>query len=384
MPCRRLVTLCLLLAAPAVAAQEDEPAPDVLEVTPPEEPVATATRPLFRYRLFGFLRLKGAVVLDDPNVAFVGRNDGFVLQNARLGVAGELGDRLAFRISADGAVDERGGVNTTGGTLRFALKDAYLDIEVARALSIRVVRFEPMFDLEELIPYTERAFIDRALESRGVVATQGHEAAGMSPGRSIGLAVRSERLLAVGPAALGYELAVQNGNGEYEAQNDNDSLAFSAALFATFGESILFVAGRQKSRTVGDLPFQQSEDDLSGAAGLLLRLGPIEAAAQAIIRRTTYPTTGGFAEIASGGHAQLAVALGLFGGRATLAPGYRFALYNPSDLIATDGVQEHTAGVTLELTTIPLRVQLNYTHAVEQAQRNLSNDRFEAAFEVAL
>jgi hypothetical protein len=377
---RRLASLCLLVTTSAAAQEADVEVVDVVDVTPPP----AAAEPLFRYDVFGFLRLKGGVTRDDPNVAFVGRNDGFTLQNARIGLTGALGDRLAFRLSADGAVDERGGVNSTAGTLRVALKDAFLDVRVAGALTVRVVRFEPIFDLEELVPYTERAFIDRSLESRGVLATHGYETAGLSPGRSLGVALRSDRLVTGGPFALGYELAVQNGNGEYESQNDNNSPAFSAALFATFGRSLVFVAGRQKNRTVGQLPFRQTEEQLAAAGGARLRLGPVERGGQLTPLPTVLFPTGGPAENSAGAHAQLSVAIPLLGGRATLAPGYRYAVYDPSDLIATDVVQEHTAGLTLSLTTIPLRLQLNVTHAAEQAQRQLVNDRLEAAFEVVL
>jgi hypothetical protein len=374
----RLVAVFLLVtfATPAHAQTPEAP----LEVQPPPERETPAG---FRYDLYGFLRLKGGVILDDPNVAFVGRNDGFVLQNARVGLAGGYGARLSFRLSADGAVDERVGANATEGVLRFALKDAYVDFEIVPALALRVVRFEPVFDLEEIVPYTERAFIDRALESRGVLATQGYETPGLTAGRSIGVAARSDRALALGAAALGYEVAVTNGNGEYESQNDNDRQAYSVALFGTWGRSLIFVAGRQKSRTVGELPFRQTEHDLAGSAGARLALGPVEVAAQGIARHTTFPTTGGPAENSAGAHAQVAFAIGV-GGGARIAPGYRYAIYDPSDLIATDLVQEHTLGATLELVRVPLRLQLNYTHAAEQAQRALSNDRFEMAFEVAL
>jgi hypothetical protein len=383
---RRLLSLIAFLPSTTAAQTTPEPPAEApLEVQPPPEPepsgrVSTGG---FAYHLYGFLRLKGGIIADDPNVAFVGRNDGFVLQNARIGLAGGYGDRLGFRISADGAVDERVGANATEGILRFALKDAYLDVHIVPQLSVRIVRFEPIFDLEEIVPYTERAFIDRALESRGVLATQGYETAGLSPGRSIGVALRSDRVVALGPAALGYELAVTNGNGEYEAQNDNDHQAYSAAVFVTWGPSVIFAAGRQKSRTVGELPFRQTEDDLAGAAGMRLVLGPVELAAQGIARHTTFPTTGGPAENSAGAHAQLAVALAL-GGRARLVPGYRYAIYDPSDLITTDLVQEHTFGATLGLNSIPLRLQVNYTHAAEEAQRSLANDRFEIGFEVSL
>jgi hypothetical protein len=382
------LALALVLSLPTLAqAQKAPPPEDVVEVTPPPEarPVAPPASGFagFHYELFGILRLKGGFVQDDPNVQFVGRNDGFALQNARVGLTGRW-ERLSFRFSAEGAVDERSGANATSGTLRFALKDAFLDVRVADALSIRVVRFEPIFDLEEYIPYSERAFVDFALESRGVLPTEGYQVAGMSPGRSVGVAVRADRALAAGPVDFGYELAVQNGNGEYAADNDNDSLAFSAALFARHDKSFFFLAGRQKSRTVGDLPFRQTQDDLEGAAGAVLHVGPVQVAGQVLGRHTSFPTTGGPDENSFGAHAQLVVSLGLAGDKLVLEPGYRFAIYDPSDLISTDRVQEHTLGVTLRLTQVPIRLQLNYTHVVEQAGRELDNDRGEAAFEVSL
>src|SRR5262249_44311019 len=156
----------------------------------------------FHYELFGYLRLRGGFIEDDPNVAFIGRNDGFTLQNARLGINGSWG-RFAARVSVDGAVDERQGANATSGTLRVALEDAFADIPIADALSIRAVRFEILFDLEDWLPYSQRLFTDFALESRGVLPTQGYEAAGLSPGRSLGVAIRSDQALVLGPLALG-------------------------------------------------------------------------------------------------------------------------------------------------------------------------------------
>src|SRR6266567_6718928 len=87
--------------------------------------------------------------------------------------------------------------------------------------------------------------------------------------------------------------------------------------------------GRQKTRTVGDLPFRQTQEDLQGAAGALLRLGPVELASQILGRHTTFPTTGGPAENSYGAHAQIAVALGVLGDQLFIVPGYRYAIYDP-------------------------------------------------------
>jgi hypothetical protein len=382
----RPFVLALLLIPALARAQQPPPQEEVIEVTPPPEARPVSPSPGgfggFRYELFGILRMKGGFTQDDPNVQFVGRNDGFALQNARVGLIGTW-DRLLFRFSAEGAVDERTGANATVGVLRFELKDAFLDVRVADALTFRAVRFEPIFDLEEYIPTSERAFVDFALESRGVLPTQGYQVAGLSPGRSIGVAIRSDRLLTAGAIDFGYELAVQNGNGEYSSDNDNDSLAYSAALFAHWGRSFFFLAGRQKDRTVGELPFLQTQKDYEGAAGARIALGPIEVAGQVIGRHTTFPTTGGPDENAFGAHAQVVFHF-VFDDKVSIEPGYRFAIYDPSDLISTDQVIEHTLGVTFRLTQVPIRVQLNYTHPIEQPGRELENDRLEGAFEVSL
>src|SRR5215470_18114843 len=137
---RPLVLLFVLISVPV--ARADEP--------PPVE--TTAAAPRLELAPYGFLRLKGAIVEDDPNVAFVGRNDGFVLQNARIGLSGTWRDRVAFELSADGAVEERPGVNSTEGLLRVGLKDAYVDVRAVPALVVRAGRFLPVWDLDEIYP----------------------------------------------------------------------------------------------------------------------------------------------------------------------------------------------------------------------------------------
>lgn len=368
MTTRTLVLVSICAAAPALA----DPAADA------------PTDAGLRLAPYGFLRLKGAIVEDDPNVAFVGRNDGFVLQNARVGLAGTYGEWLAFRISADGAVDEREGRNATLGTLRFALKDAYADFRAVRELVVRGGRFKIVFDLDEIEDETRRLFVDEALETRGVFPTQGFQTPGLAPGRSLGVAIRSDEVFAVSGVELGYEAAVQNGNGEFESANDSDLPAVSLALFAHFPDrSLAFIAGRWKSRAEGDLPFRQTEVDYEGNAGVRVDIGPVRAAGQVLARHTVFETTGGPARNSVGAHGELAVRLDL-GGDLSLEPAYRYAIYDPSDLIDTDLVQEHTLGVTLFIPAVHLRVQLNATHAVEQAGRELSNDRLEAAMEVSL
>ena len=390
----RLAALLCLLSTPAFAQDEPPsepsvpvPAPVPVPVPAPPPPptpgVTLAATSNFTLSVDGFLRLKGAIVQNDPEVAFVGRNDGFLLQNARIGLTGTFRDRILVRLSAEGAADEREGRNDVEGTLRFVLKDAYADLRLVDAAHVRAGRFEAIWDIDEYVGETDRAFIDRGVASRGVLPTQGFETPGLRPGRSLGVALRSDTAADLGGAKLGYELAVQNGNGELDAENDNDRVAISAAALVHSSSVLLIASGRYNPRTEGELPFQQTERDLEGAAGVSVGLGPVRFGAQAYVRHTSFPTTGGPAENSYGGHAQLVATFAL-GSSLTLSPGYRWGFYEPSDLVVADQVQEHTAGLTLASTTWPVRLQLFATHAVEQPGRELDNSRIEALFEVRL
>jgi hypothetical protein len=334
------------------------------------------------YRIIGYLRIQGAIVQNDPDVAFVGRNDGFRLQNARVGIDGTWKQAIRLRLSADGAIDEREDPNAVEGTLRFAVKDAFADVLLSPYATLRLARFKIVYDMEEDLPPAERTFINPALSSRGTLATEGFETRGLGVSRNLGIALRADAAVESSGVALGYELAAQNGNGELDSANDNDSLAYSAAVFATIAErATVHVAGRFNRRTEGELPFRRTEDDWGAAVGVRYAYAPIRATAQLLVRRTMFPTTGGDAENAFGAHADAAVTIP---GADWLEAGYRYAILDPSDLIPSDRVQEHTAGVNFRVPSYRLRLQLNYTHTVEQGGRVLDNDRVEGLVEVSL
>jgi hypothetical protein len=105
--------------------------------------------------------------------------------------------------------------------------------------------------------------------------------------------------------------------------------------------------------------------------------------AQALVRHTRFPTTGGPAENSFGGHGQIAYTLPITG-NVSIAPAYRWGIYEPSDLVVADQVQEHTFGLTFATRAWPVRFQLFATHAVEQGGRQLDNSRLEALLEVRL
>src|SRR5262245_55676512 len=81
---------------PPPPAEQPAPEPPKLPAPPPapaespakvvEQKPEVASR--FTWEPYGYLRLQYIVVENDPNVEFVGRDDGFELQNARVGVRG--------------------------------------------------------------------------------------------------------------------------------------------------------------------------------------------------------------------------------------------------------------------------------------------------------
>lgn len=364
--------------APAVPPAERPPGDDGA-ARPPNDPNVTPRG--FAWEPYGYLRLQYVAAQNDPNVAFVGRDDGFELQNARVGVRGTLGTRAAFVVAIDGAVDERAQINTPDGKLRVGLRDAYADLVVRGPLTVRAGYFRTLSEPQALIADTTRELIDRPIESRGVRATEGYETQGLTPGRSLGAALRLDPAVPSGGAAIGFELAVQNGADEYASNNDNDKPAASAALLVRFPrDGWLVVGGRYNPRSDGDLPFRRDEDDLEGSVGLHVAAGPVSLGGGGVVQRTSFPTTGGPVQNAYGGHAQLMIGVG--SEAVPFAFGYRFGVLDPSSLITTDRVMEHTAGAVLGLPRYRMRLQLQLVHVVEQ--RELSNSRAQLAAELAL
>lgn len=369
-------------SAPAAPAPE-RPLPEadatVIEPTVPMQDVVGG-RSKFSWEPFGFVRLQYIFVMNDPNVAFVGRDDGFELQNARIGVRGMYTERVRYAISVDGAVDERAQQNSPDGKLRVGLRDAFADVVLGPSkVFVRGGFFQTWADPQRLVADTLREFVDRPIESRGMRSTEGWYTPGLPPGRSIGMALRLEPVVA---NRLGFEIAAQNGADEFASNNDNDLPALSvAAQFRLADDGFLVAAARWNPRTVGELPFRQDETDVQGSFGAQVNTGPVQLGGAAIVQRTTFGSTGGPAENAYGAHAQIAFKIAA---KSPVLIGYRFGILDPSSLIVTDRVMEHTVGTTIIVPSLRMRLQTQATHVMEQGERELSNTRVQLAAEVAL
>jgi hypothetical protein len=398
---RSTLVVAILIALPRFAAAQaatgsaaapppvDKPVeaapPATVPTPPPASPPADKEGPVdraFSWHPFGYLRMQYIAVQNDPNVAFVGRDDGFELQNARVGVRGDLGLRASFVVAIDGAIDERQ-INSPQGKIAVGLRDAFMDVRLSGATMVRGGYFLAWVDPESMVPDTSREFVDHPLESRGMRSTEGWYTPGLPPGRSMGAAIRMDPAEPKEGAAFGYELAVQNGADEFASNNDNDQPAVSAAgVLRLPHEGYVIAAVRWNPRTVGDLPFRQDETDYQGTFGAHIVAGPISLGAGLIVQRTNFESTGGPSQDAYGAHGQV---LFRFGGEdRPMAIGYRFAVLDPSSLITTDRVMEHTVGAVMGVPSYRMRVQVQAVHVVEQAERDLSNDRIQLAAEVSL
>lgn len=374
--------------APAPADEAGAPAPETAvpepaELPPPNDPLSRAG---VTWRPFGYMRMQYRIVQNDPNVAFIGRNDGFELQNARIGVIAAYKDRMRFVVALEGAISDRAQLNLPEGRLRDGLRDAYVDVAIAGDLAVRAGYFRTLVDPDiqgdNLEGDTLREFVDRPIESRGVRATEGYETPRLTPGRSIGAALRLDRGGPVGAPAIGFEVAVQNGADELASDNDNDTPAVSASVLARFPrDSWVVASARFNRRTEGELPFRQDEDDLQASLGARVEAGPVTLGGGAMLTRTSFPTVGSPVSNSYGAHAQLAVRIP---GPLPIAVGYRFGILDASSLIVTDRVMEHTAAAVLAVPAYRFRVQLQVVHTVEQESRTLTNDRIQLAGEIAL
>lgn len=388
-------------AAPAPDAAPIAPSPPPVETKIVVEPSGPAADPAlppkssvrFTWEPFGYVRLVYRAMQNDPNVEFVGRDDGFELQNARIGVRGTLDTRAAFVVSFDGAVDERTQINVPEGKLRVGLRDAYadyylgkkhdLDNSVMGEFLVRAGFFQNWAEPQAQIPDVIREFVDRPIESRGIRATEGFQTQGLTPGRSLGVALRLQPQFGFASLNGGFELAVQNGADEFASNNDNDKPAVSLAGLIRFAKTGHFViAGRYNPRTVGDLPFRQDENDLQASLGFSIPAGPLTLGGGAVVINTKFATVGGPSQTALGAHAQVMFHAGT--PEMPLGFGYRFGLLDPSSLFVTDRVMEHTVGGVVGVPRYRMRLQLQLTHVIEQAARELSNSRAQLAVELTL
>jgi hypothetical protein len=341
----------------------------------------------FDLAVSGYLRTALSFIEHDPDQSdFIGRNDGFAMANVRLALAGRR-DRLQFVLSAEGAVAVLDHAHTAAGQVTVRLADAWAGYEMVPGVAeLRFGQQKVPFDGESLIPTVTLPFIHRSVWNRGVRGVEGYNVGGLGVERQIGVAVTGRRIaLGAGPLAAGYTLALTNGTPAHLPANENRSLATYGRVTAHVGDWITVgAAGYHNLRTMGALPDLLDERHIGFAGDLAANFGDGWLRLDFVERRVTYPDVvlePGRISRGFGASAGYRLPFGF-------EPAYRIAFYDPSAglepadprlaaQLEANELVHHTAGVSWTPEDLPLTVQLNYTHARENAVRRVRNDRLE-------
>ena len=328
------------------------------------------------------LRLRTGVELQqpDPNVVFIGNNDGFFVHQARVGLAGAWRSMFGWRMVLD-AIEFFPGrkPNDPVRPALTGLVDAYLDFTPSQFFEVRVGQAFAPGDYEGTTSRSELIFSERSVAVAGVQPGRGFEVVGLGARREVGI-IAGARDARLGPVRLQYLFALTNGNGRNVLGNDN-KLPAGQARFAVGYEDYVMLGfgGAYNPRTTGTVPNLYSETDATAFADLHARVFGVDFLLQGIGRQTTfdslYPATGdpnaaayGFG-VTSWLYIDKPFGLPLFG----FKPGYRISYYDPTSAFPDDQLLEHTIGIRYDPETydLPMGVMLDFTSLWEIDQNGL-------------
>ena len=344
------------------------------------------------FSAFGFLRLGYDYTTKDERYDFVGRNNGFVLDSARVGLQGLNTEyRLLFRVSIEGADNALTAPNTPQGTLAVRLRDAFFRWDPLTFLGVQAGQFKAPWQAEELRNIPDLMFASRAVGVDGVLAGRGFATPGLQLDRQLGVMISPPEPLGSKTFGAMYYLMVMNGAGANQFLDDNGRVGIVARgelswqaknAGATLGAGVF-----RNDRTVGTLPNLYNEEDLGLTGDLDVKVFGAEIFGAVTRVRTAFPTVGTAERVQLAWHAQAAYRFDI---RNTLflAPGYRIATFNPWQSGGSDGFDNfrlvyHTLGLRAGHAKLPVQAWLNYTITEEQEGRKLSNNRVELMSQVS-
>jgi hypothetical protein len=407
-------------AAPTAAAAEAAPATPSHAATPaPRRPRAPTAGPQLEgerdgrpdcrvgaaacianehFALWPRLRLRAGydLVQPDSQVLTVGQNDGFFLDQNRIGVDGAYKDDVRFRLIIDVVtLLPSGSPNDPVQPFFAAVRDAWVAWMPSDWFYLSAGQQFVPADLEGTTTIAVLPFTSRSVATGGVRAGRGFAVEGLSPSRQPSIVMGSTENARFGNIALTYMLGVGNGNGQNILGNDNKLPAAYARLGAGYvddgGIEVRVAAGgRYNPRTVGTLPNLFLETETVAFADLDVRVAGIQLAAQAIYKDVAFDTLApDFAgESGFGGTAWLTVdrplGLDLFG----LRPAYRISYFDPSSSFGDDQLLENTLALRWDVPAedLPLSLIVDGTLLTELGEgvRDLDNARLTAILQLEL
>ncbi|MCS6901698.1 MAG: porin [Myxococcales bacterium] len=388
-----LVSAVALTSSP-VFARDGEGLEDMRKLQRREEdkePHPVESSSTWRMGTFGYLRGVYEYTTPDKQQRFIGRNNGFLLESARLGFEGKNAEYgFSFRLSIELASDAVTTSLDPRGELEVRGRDGFLTWEPSSYVGVRLGQFRIPFSQEDLRGTPDLLFISRAVAQEGVLSGRGYAEPGIGVDREIGAMIASPKPIAlVSKMKIGYYLSVFNGNGRNQLVNDNNQPAFAGRIELAWSD-IIQAGGAllYNPRTVGAQPDLYKETDQQWAADLLFTWQGLELFGQASARTTTYNTVEGTPDrLQLGYHGQVGYKIKQL--PIPLMPGYRYAVYDPwasgggqsndplRRSLDRQKLQYHTFGVRAFHPALPVSAYVNYTLTIEEKPRQLSNDRLE-------
>jgi hypothetical protein len=371
--------------------------------------------PSFTFTWGGYLHVAWRWIQQPTNLALAGNNNGFQLEQARLGLNAQYKDLLAVRISFEGASEDRINQSIPGGTITARLRDAYMTWAPLRVLRLSVGQMVVPWDLDGMRSDAELPFVSRAVPVEGVQASEGRIAHGMGLDRALGLALHSGDIaLGTEQLSLRYQLMVANNNGQNQSLNSGNRPAlFGRVELSFWGKDGIpedkigpirartdldrfpiigiGVAGQWVPHQTFEPPNVVNETDTGGAADVILAFYGVDLEGGILYVRTAHDTLSGLQDIERfGWWAHLRFTIPKIPIKIT--PGYRIASYapqthiwttTPSDMTSAQQMSDqnllyHTFGLSVRPTLkFPLHFDVNYTITNETGNQVLANDRFE-------
>lgn len=379
-----LIALVALMASPVVAEEEKGSTRSWLSW---ENPYNVRLRP-WAYVRMGYERVE-----EDSRFDFVGRNDGFVLDNARVGIDAAIGEQLSVAFSVEGASDVRRGLNSTFGDLDVRVRDAYGRWDPFSFVGVQAGQFKAPFAAEELRSRADLLFVSRAVGQEGVLPGRGFEEPGVAVDRQLGVMLSPRERLPIWQEVRGsYYFMLANGNGENQVVNDNTKLAYIGrgelhySDFVTLGAAFLI-----NDRTTGELPNQTRDKDTGFATDIMITPFGVELFFQYVEVETEFKTVPQALDRTQRAyHVQAGYTFET--PWLTITPGYRYAHLNPfakakGDQTGLDldsfQVGYHTLGARFGHLDLPLALLVNYTFTEEKTPRKLDNDRLQILAQVS-
>jgi hypothetical protein len=352
--------------------------------------------------------------IDQPqNFNLVGRNNGFQLEQARLGANVQYKDKLAIRVSFEGASEDRINQSFVAGTLTARLRDAYITWAPLKYIRASIGQMVTPWDADSMRSGAYLPFVSQSLPVEGVQPGEGRAVRGMGQDRNIGLAIHSGDIGLGKALSLRYEIFVGNGNGENQVVNDNNLPAvFGRLELAVWGNRglppdqigpmrsrtdsdhrpwfNLGIAAQWNSRTTGNPPDLINETDAGAAVDAGAWFFGVDLEGGFLYIKTTHDTLSAVPDVERlGWWAHLRYTIPRIPVELTI--GYRVASYSPrahlsTSVPAVDAQRDsdldllyHTFGLSVRPTRdFPLHFDVNYTITTEQGPNVLSNDRVEA------